>query len=102
MVASQFFTNEKDMKMKLETEKAVATRICNLMYAERKTKKISQQDLCKDLKITQGLLSKIENEKLKPSVYVWLTFCRLFKLQPEIAMDNQQFKKRIATLKVKR
>ncbi|NBU19813.1 XRE family transcriptional regulator [bacterium] len=58
--------------MKLETETAVARRICNIMFAERKAKKISQQRLCEDLKITQGLLSKIENEKLKPSVFVWL------------------------------
>ncbi len=85
--------------MKLETENAVARRICNLMYAERKAKKISQQALCEDLKITQGLLSKIENEKLKPSVYVWLTFCHIFDLNPEIAMSEGAFKKRMGSLK---
>jgi transcriptional regulator with XRE-family HTH domain len=85
--------------MKLETEEAVARRICNLMHAERKVKKISQQKLCEDLGITQGLLSKIENEKLKPSVYVWLTFCRLFNLDSEIAMSEGQFKKRMSLLK---
>ena len=85
--------------MKLETENAVARRICNLMYAERKAKKLSQQSLCDDLQITQGLLSKIENEKLKPSVYVWLTFCRIFALSPEIAMSEGAFKKRMTTLK---
>ncbi len=85
--------------MKLETEIAVSRRICNLMYAERKAKKISQQSLCENLKITQGLLSKIENEKLKPSVYVWLTFCRIFDLSPEIAMSEGAFKKRMTSLK---
>ena len=85
--------------MKLETENAVARRICNIMFAERKAKKISQQKLCEDLKITQGLLSKIENEKLKPSVFVWLTFCRIFALSPEIAMNETSFKKRMAQLK---
>jgi transcriptional regulator with XRE-family HTH domain len=85
--------------MKLETEEAVARRICNLMHAERKAKKISQQKLCEDLGITQGLLSKIENEKLKPSVYVWLTFCRLFSLDSEIAMGEGLFKKRMSVLK---
>ena len=85
--------------MKLETENAVARRICSLMHAERKAKKISQQKLCKDLGITQGLLSKIENSKLKPSVYVWLTFCRLFNLKPEIAMNEALFKKRMDQLK---
>lgn len=85
--------------MKLETESAVARRICNIMFAERKAKKISQQRLCEDLKITQGLLSKIENEKLKPSVFVWLTFCRIFSLNPEIAMSEASFKKRMAQLK---
>jgi DNA-binding XRE family transcriptional regulator len=85
--------------MKLETETAVARRICNLMYAERKTKKMSQQSLCRNLGITQGLLSKIENEKLKPSVYVWLTFCRIFGIDSEIAMSEAQFKKRMSSLK---
>jgi transcriptional regulator with XRE-family HTH domain len=85
--------------MKLESEETVATRICNLMYTERKIKKISQQELCKSLKITQGLLSKIENEKLKPSVYVWLTFCKIFSLSPEIAMNDALFRKRLAQLK---
>ncbi|MFZ9594804.1 MAG: helix-turn-helix transcriptional regulator [Bdellovibrionia bacterium] len=85
--------------MKLESEESVARRICNLMHAERKAKKISQQKLCENLGITQGLLSKIENEKLKPSVYVWLTFCRLFGLDSEIAMSESQFKKRMSSLK---
>jgi transcriptional regulator with XRE-family HTH domain len=85
--------------MKLENENAVGRRICNLMYAERKAKKISQQRLCDDLKITQGLLSKIENEKLKPSVFVWLTFCKIFDLSPEIAMSEGAFKKRMVVIK---
>jgi transcriptional regulator with XRE-family HTH domain len=85
--------------MRLETEEAVAKRICNLMYAERKAKKISQQKLCSNLGITQGLLSKIENGKLKPSVYVWLTFCRLFSVDSEIAMSEQSFKKRMSQIK---
>ena len=85
--------------MRLETEDAVARRICSLMFAERKTRKISQQKLCDNLGITQGLLSKIENGKLKPSVYVWLTFCKLFSLNSEIAMSEQTFKKRMVQIK---
>lgn len=85
--------------MKLETENAVSRRICTLMHAERKFRKISQQKLCKDLGITQGLLSKIENSKLKPSVYVWLTFCRMFNLKSEIAMNETLYKKRMAQTK---
>ncbi len=85
--------------MKLESEETVARRICGLMYAERKAKKISQQKLCENLGITQGLLSKIENKKLKPSVYVWLTFCKLFNLKSELAMSEAPFKKRMAQLK---
>lgn len=87
------------MKMKLESEESVGRRICNLMYAERKTKKVSQQELCRTLGITQGLLSKIENEKLKPSVYVWLIFTKMFGLSPEIAMNENLFRKRMAQLK---
>ncbi len=85
--------------MRLETEDKVARRICDLMHAERKAKKISQQKLCESLGITQGLLSKIENKKLQPSVYVWLTFCRLFSLSSEIAMSEPNYKKRIVQLK---
>lgn len=85
--------------MRIESEETISRRICTLMYGERKAKKISQQDLCKTLGITQGLLSKIENGKLKPSVFVWLTFCRLFNLKSEIAMNDSVFKKRIQTLK---
>jgi len=87
--------------MKLETENKVARRICDLMYAERKAKKISQQKLCESLGITQGLLSKIENQKLQPSVYVWLTFCRIFGLTSEIAMNEPLYRKRISVLKKK-
>jgi transcriptional regulator with XRE-family HTH domain len=85
--------------MRLESEETVAKRICSLMHAERKAKKISQQKLCDNLGITQGLLSKIENGKLKPSVYVWLTFCKLFSLDSEIAMSEQSFRKRMAQIK---
>ncbi len=85
--------------MKLETEDKVGRRICDLMYAERKAKKISQQKLCESLGITQGLLSKIENKRLQPSVYVWLTFCRIFGLSSEIAMNEPQTKKRLGLLK---
>lgn len=85
--------------MRLESEETVARRICSLMHVERKAKKISQQKLCESLGITQGLLSKIENGKLKPSVYVWLTFCRLFSLDSEIAMSEQSTKKRLSQLK---
>jgi transcriptional regulator with XRE-family HTH domain len=85
--------------MKIESEDTIGRRICELMHAERKAKKISQQKLCENLGITQGLLSKIENQKLKPSVYVWLTFCKMFGLSPEIAMSESPFKKRIAQLK---
>ena len=85
--------------MRLETEDKVARRICDLMFAERKAQKISQQKLCESLGITQGLLSKIENKKLQPSVYVWLTFCRIFGLSSEIAMSEPQYKKRIVQLK---
>jgi len=85
--------------MRLETEEKVANRICSLMHAERKVKKISQQKLCESLGITQGLLSKIENGKLKPSVYVWLTFCRLFNIDSEVAMNEGQFKKRLTQSK---
>lgn len=82
--------------MRLETEEKVARRICSLMHAERKARKISQQKLCESLGITQGLLSKIENGKLKPSVYVWLTFCKLFAMDSEVAMNEATFKKRLA------
>jgi transcriptional regulator with XRE-family HTH domain len=85
--------------MRLESEDTVAKRICSLMHAERKARKISQQKLCDSLGITQGLLSKIENGKLKPSVFVWLTFCRLFNLSSEIAMSEQSFRKRISQIK---
>ena len=56
---------ERDLNMKLETETAVARRICNLMYAERKAKKISQQRLCDDLKITQGLFIQDRKRKVE-------------------------------------
>ena len=85
--------------IRLENEDAIARRICGIMYAERKAKKISQQNLCGNLGITQGLLSKIENGKLKPSVFVWLTFCKLFNIDSEIAMNEQMFKKRIGQIK---
>ena len=85
--------------MKLEAESNVVRRICSLMYAERKAKKISQQDLCSDLGITQGLLSKIENAKLSPSVYVWLTFCRIFGLDAEISMSETNTRKRLSAIK---
>ncbi len=85
--------------MRLETEEKVAHRICTLMHAERKVKKISQQKLCQSLGITQGLLSKIENGKLKPSVYVWLTFCRLFTVDSEVAMSETSFRKRLSQSK---
>ena len=85
--------------MRLETEESVARRICELMYVERKAKKISQQKLCESLNITQGLLSKIENGKLKPSVYVWLIFCKLFNLSSEIAMSETAARKRISQVK---
>ncbi len=85
--------------MRLESEGAVSKRICSLMHSERKHRKISQQDLCDNLGITQGLLSKIENVKLKPSVYVWLTFCKMFDLKPEIAMNDTSFKKRMGQIK---
>jgi transcriptional regulator with XRE-family HTH domain len=87
--------------MKLESENKIARRICDLMYAERKAKKISQQKLCESLGITQGLLSKIENQKLQPSVYVWLTFCRIFGLSSEIAMSETNARKRLSVLKKK-
>ncbi len=87
--------------MKLEAENKIARRICDLMYAERKAKKISQQKLCESLGITQGLLSKIENQKLQPSVYVWLTFCRIFGLSSEIAMHEPLYRKRLTVLKKK-
>ncbi len=85
--------------MKLETESAVGKRICSIMHAERKNKKISQQDLCRELGITQGLLSKIENGKLKPSVYVWLTFCTLFGLKSDIALNETLYRKRMSQVK---
>jgi DNA-binding XRE family transcriptional regulator len=85
--------------MRLESEDTVARRICSLMFTERKAKKISQQKLCNNLGITQGLLSKIENGKLKPSVYVWLTFCKLFSINSEVAMSEQNYRKRIAQIK---
>jgi transcriptional regulator with XRE-family HTH domain len=85
--------------MRLESEETVARRICSLMFTERKAKKISQQKLCSNLGITQGLLSKIENGKLKPSVYVWLTFCKLFAVNSEVAMSEQNYRKRIAQIK---
>jgi transcriptional regulator with XRE-family HTH domain len=85
--------------MRLESEDKVARRICALMHAERKAKKISQQKLCESLGITQGLLSKIENGKLKPSVYVWLTFCKLFNMDSEVAMSEPTFRKRLAVVK---
>jgi transcriptional regulator with XRE-family HTH domain len=85
--------------MRIESEDKVATRICALMHAERKAKKISQQKLCESLGITQGLLSKIENGKLKPSVYVWLTFCKLFSMDAEVAMADVSFKKRLSQVK---
>ena len=85
--------------MKFESESAVMRRICGLMYAERKNKKISQQDLCSQLGITQGLLSKIENTKLSPSVYVWLIFCKIFNLDPEVAMNEANYKKRMVALR---
>lgn len=87
--------------MRLESEETVAGRICSLMHAERKVKKISQQKLSSNLGITQGLLSKIENGKLKPSVYVWLTFCKLFALDSEIAMSETPYRKRMSQLKKK-
>lgn len=85
--------------MRLESEEKVAGRICTLMHAERKTRKISQQKLCESLGITQGLLSKIENGKLKPSVYVWLTFCRLFSIDSEVAMNESHFRKSLSKTK---
>ena len=85
--------------MKLEAESLIVKRICGLMFAERKAKQISQQELCSHLGITQGLLSKIENGKLSPSVYVWLTFCKIFNLDSEIAMSETQSKRRINAIK---
>lgn len=85
--------------MRLESEDTVARRICSLMHVERKAKKISQQKLCSNLGITQGLLSKIENGKLKPSVYVWLTFCKIFGMDAEIVMTDATFRKRLAQVK---
>lgn len=87
--------------LKIESETNVTRRICSLMYTERKAKNMSQQELCKFLGITQGLLSKIENTKLSPSLYVWMTFCRMFSINAEIALNETQYKKRIATLKKK-
>ena len=85
--------------MKLEPEENITRRICSLMYAERKFENISQQELCSHLGITQGLLSKIENTKLSPSVYVWLTFCKIFSLDPAIAMTETLFRKRMNAIK---
>lgn len=87
------------MIMRLESEEKVGQRICKIMHSERKIKKISQQKLCESLGITQGLLSKIENEKLKPSVFVWLTFCRLFSINSEVAMNEAAAKKILARAK---
>lgn len=85
--------------MRIESEERVAKRICAIMHAERKANKISQQKLCESLGITQGLLSKIENEKLKPSVYVWLTFCKMFAIDSEVAMSETSAKKQLAAAK---
>ena len=81
--------------MRLETEEAVARRICELMYVERKAKKISQQKLCESLNITQGLLSKIENGKLNIQCLIHFNT----KILGEVATSKQSVFIKVSEIK---
>lgn len=64
-------------------EKLTAAKSARLMRAMRKELGLSQQQVAAELQISQGTLSKMENQLLMPSAHEWLSFCVLAKIPPD-------------------
>ena len=70
----------------------VLTRMAYLIREERRARNLTQQEVAKQLQVTQGSLSKLENGESAPNVVVWLRFCSSFGLPENIPMNDARYK----------
>lgn len=85
--------------MRLKNEKVISDRLCDLIREERLARGVTQDELGKQLGISQSAVSKIEGRKLTPATYVWLTFCEVYSVGAHLPMDESRFKQRMGELK---
>lgn len=58
-------------------------RSSRIMRLVRKTLNLTQEEMAKELQITQSCLSKFEASRLGPSAIQWMTFCKRANIQPD-------------------
>lgn len=66
--------------MKFDPEKAIVTRVCEELVAERKRQGISQQRLSEDAGISRTGLRHIESLNTSPSLYMLLKVAKALKV----------------------
>lgn len=62
-----------------------------LIRFARKDKFITQQGLCKKLKLTQGTLSKVENWQLELGFRPFLKVCEILGFDPSAVEDEFEY-----------
>ena len=66
--------------MDLSNERELRKITANIIIAARKKRGMTQDDVSRALNIAQSTLSRIEAEKLVPSVFMWLELCQLLDI----------------------
>lgn len=68
-------------------------RIGPLVKMTRLFKEMSQKEFCEQIGVSQGFLSKVEASQSSPDVIVWMTFCKVFRVDPYSILTLDSFKK---------
>lgn len=77
---------------KHSSHSAITERMADILRTERKRRGLTQMDLARKLRVTQGYLSKLEQAQLQPRVITWLQFCRDFGVEPQAPMSAAEFR----------
>jgi transcriptional regulator with XRE-family HTH domain len=69
----------------------IAHRIGKLMRVARKATGLTQMKVAGAVGINQPVLSKVENLSLELGVVAWLRACELFKIDPQVPLNDSLF-----------
>lgn len=75
--------------MKFDPEKAIVTRVCEELVAERKRQGISQQRLSEDAGVSRSGLRHIESLETSPSLYLLLKVAKALKIDLSVILRDQ-------------
>lgn len=62
--------------------------VARVLRLLRKKKRLTQKEVARELQISQGKVSKMENAILEPSATQWMEFCQLMGVRMSFAYSH--------------